>query len=1030
VALRAFASLPPELQRRIVERGDELAAQSVTLAHAYFVSAVAVAARSISERDVWERAGRMLLGADGNGRAAAQAFFRLDARRWLDAAVATRTAWTEAAADLLGRSQRLATAFVETTGKAVCDHPRLRAESISAWHRAIVQTSEAGRWRGEFLAARLTESATDLLPVLAAEAVPAWASTFTAIGSAGRNARCPEVPPSLAELTPTLQEATLGICARVAATDPVEARRMLDVLPHAAASLTPIAARALLAGLDAATGQPGLADAIALLPAVARPLDTATIEELLAGLPTLAIAFPAGTVAYLRSMDRAYEEGGSEGVALWRERGIEIGTANREAGIAHFRLESRTSHKILVQRTTAVAFEEVEPVMRRYLLMMARRPFHLTSGQGVWYRPPLGAAEDTLARLPERVDLCDTSEENQLFYKLSVAHAAARWEYGTYDLSVARMAAAGVLPSDFAADGDDVIAFLDAFPNPLLAAGLFVLLDGIRLDAALERDFAGLAPQLDRLGRFYASHPPPAAPERSAESVLEAVFLMSVGRLGADALPPRLLATGHALEPIVARLRSPEATVYDTARYLLSFYGLLTLATARPEDEDQPGLSMEVGGATVMDLYDDDDAPPTPAPAGAGPTSGAEVDVEGDVGEHTIPLELGGDEAPKPSGGMPLSPEEIRKLIEQGVDLKITEGHGEQQPGLGLYITDLLGKLPAATLDRLREMVEAGDGAAVRAWLEAERGGRFHYYDEWDYTIADYRRHWCRVCEQLADSDSGSYFHGTMAQTGDLIARIKREFQLMRPEQFRKVRHMEDGEELDLNALIDAHADRRTRRSPSERLYVARRREERDVATLFLVDMSASTDEPLEATDRDGKPRRVIDLIKDTLVVMSTVLDEIGDAYALYGFSGHGRDDVEYYHVKAFRERLGAAVRTRIGGIEPKRSTRMGAALRHSAGKLAAASAKARYLILLSDGFPQDFDYGDDRKSNVYGIRDTMMALQELEKQGVRTFCITVDPAGHDYLGDMCPPSRYAVIDDIEALPEELPRIYRSVTRY
>jgi nitric oxide reductase NorD protein len=257
---------------------------------------------------------------------------------------------------------------------------------------------------------------------------------------------------------------------------------------------------------------------------------------------------------------------------------------------------------------------------------------------------------------------------------------------------------------------------------------------------------------------------------------------------------------------------------------------------------------------------------------------------------------------------------------------------------------------------------------------------------------------------------------------------------LMRPEQFRKVRGMEDGDDFDMNAIVDAHADRRTRNSPTERLYVAKRREERDVATLFLIDMSASTDEPLGTAgqhERQADPdRRVIDVTKETLVVMASVLRELGDAYAVYGFSGHGRENVEYFRVKSFRESLGPTVRARVGGIEPKRSTRMGAALRHSAGKLSAVAARARHLILLSDGFPQDFDYGDDRRSNTYGIRDTTRALQELESKGIHTFCITVDPSGHDYLREMCPPSRYAVIDELEALPSELPRIYRAVTRY
>lgn len=213
---------------------------------------------------------------------------------------------------------------------------------------------------------------------------------------------------------------------------------------------------------------------------------------------------------------------------------------------------------------------------------------------------------------------------------------------------------------------------------------------------------------------------------------------------------------------------------------------------------------------------------------------------------------------------------------------------------------------------------------------------------------------------------------------------------------------------------------------------MARLREERDVATLFLVDMSASTDEPLVSrpgASEAGPPRRVVDVTKETLVIMASVLDDIGDAYAVYGFSGHGRANVELYPVKSFAERLGTEVKSRFGGIEPKRSTRMGAALRHAATKMARVSAKARHLILLSDGFPQDYDYGEDRTSNVYGLRDTTVALQELEAQGVHTFCITVDPSGHDYLREMCSGARYAVIEDVEDLPIELPRIYRTVTR-
>lgn len=71
---------------------------------------------------------------------------------------------------------------------------------------------------------------------------------------------------------------------------------------------------------------------------------------------------------------------------------------------------------------------------------------------------------------------------------------------------------------------------------------------------------------------------------------------------------------------------------------------------------------------------------------------------------------------------------------------------------------------------------------------------------------------------------------------------------------------------------------------------------------------------------------------------------------------------------------------------------------------------------------------GRHRASREYGIRDTMMALREAQLRGVHTFCITVDPAGHDYLRAMRPDERYLVIDDIGALPDEPLKVDRALT--
>jgi nitric oxide reductase activation protein len=106
----------------------------------------------------------------------------------------------------------------------------------------------------------------------------------------------------------------------------------------------------------------------------------------------------------------------------------------------------------------------------------------------------------------------------------------------------------------------------------------------------------------------------------------------------------------------------------------------------------------------------------------------------------------------------------------------------------------------------------------------------------------------------------------------------------------------------------------------------------------------------------------------------------------------------------------------------------MGPVIRHAVEKLAGRESKIKNIILISDGYPQDYDYGEDRSGKEYALKDTMMALEEAARKNIHTFCITVDRAGHDYLRQMCHPARYLVIEETAALPRELPKIYRRLT--
>ncbi len=1021
-ALDRFELLDEQHKRRIRARGDFIASHSVTLAHRYFVAAVASAA-SLAERFAdWDDAVAALLGPHGEARALADAMLSLPAERLWQADPESRRAWLESGPLLAERSRRIAATFVETFGQLLCKEHGLDASCIPAWQAATERVLASAGWRGELLASHLLDDAGRLASAMPGDAVALFAELTVRVGSAGRNPRRLALPDGLQNLSGEVQAKLLECCLRFAQRDPLAVEPLLSGLCAAAARLQGATALTLIEIANSCLGESALVEAVKVLPAICHGLDPATTRELLAIGREVADDHPAGACAYLRTMDRALERGGIEGVRAWVERGKTIADKGREAAIAHFALRSRTSRKMLVSHSASVAFEEVQPVLQRFALMVGRRNFHLASGAGVWLRPPILPGDELVVRLPERVDLWPASEDNQLFYKLAVAHAAGRWECGTYSLRLADLRAKGVPLPAGAPDDGDLVTFLESFPNPLLAAGLFVLLDGMRVDACLSREFAGLAEDLSHLGREYVRRLPPVASERSSERLLEALFCVSVGRLGGDDLPPRLRELGDVALRARERLERAESSVVESARLTAALYGMMLLAEAHGGDDDDEGVPVvELGGATFLD---EADAPVSTAAAGSGEEQGQATAFErgDDPQPSSIRLQLDEDGLPDSVGGMPLSPEELERLIRQGIELRIGQGLSAEQASLGLFVTDLLGKLPRSAAERLREILSEGDQRGLRAWIAAQRQGRYHNYDEWDYLISDYRHHWCRVAELEFDGDGGRAFHRVLDESTELIAKLKREFLLMRPEQFRRIRGMEDGEEFDLNAVVDARVDMIRRKAPSERLYLARRREERDVATLFLIDMSASTDEPLP----DGS-RRVIDVTRETLVVMSSVLEEIGDAYAVYGFSGYGRSGVEVYQIKTFQERLGPAVRGRIGAIEPKRSTRMGAALRHALTKFAAVSARARYIILLSDGFPQDFDYGDDRTSNTYGIRDTTKALQEVEANGVHSFCITVDPSGNDYLREMCSSSQYAVIDDLQRLPEELPRIYQSV---
>jgi nitric oxide reductase NorD protein len=693
-----------------------------------------------------------------------------------------------------------------------------------------------------------------------------------------------------------------------------------------------------------------------------RVLPHASHYPLLDRIVKLAQTLPAAVARLFRTLTRAYDAVGEEGIVAWILTGEEIAKKNAQAGEAFFALESRTSQLFLSGSSVHVALSDIYSFLLKYLHMMSGASVELKEDQLIAIPPPLADFDGECVPLPPSIDVFATHEENLRLYRALAAQHAGRLAFGTYDCSIARLwtLLPTVAQEALASDGTipaDLFAFFDRFPQPEQIETLFLLLESERISANLVGTYPGLRTELEWL--------------KLQENLATPTVAFLLRQIPSGVLPQ--LPAG--------------ASVYDSLLLATEVYSSITLSQGFRRERS----------------FEDDFPPPKDSP----PDQQMATKDDHGAGVMVDSAHLSAQQR-----------ETWRRLVEA---LRERKGKGgkQQRTIKGSTIT-LVGDSSGEA--------ERADDADRHKHSRARRGAgvaEFGYlYDEWDFLIDDYRPQWCELRERAISGDDGGFFSRTLATHAELTAEIKREFQRLRPRQYHHVNGLEHGEDIDVNAAVAARVDRRSGLAPSQKLYTARLPLARDVAALFLLDLSAST----EGGVGDGEGR-VIDRMKEALVLLTTALEEIGDVYSVYGFSSYGRRNVEVYPVKSFNESLSESVKARIGGLEPQRSTRMGPAVRHATRRLRDLSCRAKFLVLLSDGYPEDADYGPSHATPTYGVRDTMMALREAERSGVLSFCLTIDKTGRDYLREMCSPSRYMIIEDVRSLPAELPKIYQRYIR-
>ncbi len=815
------------------------------------------------------------------------------------------------------------------------------------------------------------------------------------------------------------------------------------------------------------------------------PIDHA---ELIAFANRLATGSATAAMEFLRSAPFVRTRLTPEQMERWNEEGADIlfVERNAEGAEAYFRLESTRAEERLSALSARVELSSVGSTLRLYAKALTGEQISIHSTEDLvdhgigWVTESVATTEGTSIYLPPFVNAFEDQPENFQAYKVFTTHQTGRLEFGSfrYQFGSAGMHTPETIVAREAAarrsEGENgqrspvtpMQRYFDVFEDRTLAAALFTVVEDTRVDAVVSREYGGIRRALRALQSTEAGRRPDIREMGLRQAFVENLLRGSLGRTDTILWPMSLQGLiGSALSALKV-VEQAGATVQDSAEVAAVLYDLAERIPNMPASlVDDEWIQAEEDWISVN--------PMMPGGAGEGgqpqpmPSSSEEIafqtpaqpEFRGDFKPELVQLlmKLKLQQQGQQADGVtaPLTPEQLKELLENSVEITVSEmAEGDLASSIGMFLSNLEKEGGTPTSD---QKSKSGEKAGGDEEPEPEEGElpvevTWSYYDEWDFRAADYRPRWCRVGERPGEEGDLEYYEETLRKNHGLVTETRRQFEMMRPESFRKIKRLEDGEDIDLDQAIEFMVDKKAGVGPLGRVYSRRNKVERDVAVAFLLDMSASTDEEIEKQrpkydeedDFDDDPRkyfqwlaqrrakqaleppkRIVDLEKESAVLIIEALEAIGDAYGIYGFSGYGRDNVEYYVVKDLDEDLTDRVKRRIDKIEPVRSTRMGPAIRHTIDKLNNYTAKVKILILVSDGRPQDHGYGRDRTEKEYAVHDTHQALIEAKRAGITPFLITVDKEGHDYLKQMCDDVGYEVVGDIESLPQRLPSLYR-----
>jgi len=303
-------------------------------------------------------------------------------------------------------------------------------------------------------------------------------------------------------------------------------------------------------------------------------------------------------------------------------------------------------------------------------------------------------------------------------------------------------------------------------------------------------------------------------------------------------------------------------------------------------------------------------------------------------------------------------------------------------------------------------------------WGKEPVSDPFHY-QEWDYQTQLHRPDWVTLLERRQPKGYVEDIQSIIDEYRPIAHRIKQIIDLLTPAGVQRERNLEDGDEVDVNAAIDAMIAIRMGEQPNPRITMRNVLKNRDLSVVVLLDLSESTNEVMQGSDKT-----VLQLTLEASTLVATAMEGIGDPFAIHGFASDGRHDVQYYRFKDFNQHFDDDVKARLAGMKGGLSTRMGTALRHAGQHLIKQQERRKLILLVTDGEPADIDERDPQ----YLRHDSKKAVEELHTNGVQTYCLSLDPGADAYVKRIFGENNYTVIDHVDRLPEQLPLLFASLT--